>query len=303
MNQTSPTYVAFAALALLLGPLASAAADPLATAMRFQPLAGTAITSALAGSVLLIFALLCKQRPAPLLPLLLLAFPHWLTLLLSAVPALHQPPWAVPLFFAVAAPLWLGLLAAAQIIALDPPRTAIAASIAGLAAVCLIVSTDAYTPAASQMLATALHLALAILTVGTWAFAARRLKGAKILPTAASFLLLNAAGTSLLWFLLERVTWQPLSWSSATVPILAQAALLAASSPLWFVLLRRLPLAAFSMHPLAAWTASVLSGLVFFGLRNLRADTAFLLALAAVLAALHAPPADEQPVTLGLHTP
>jgi hypothetical protein len=69
---------------------------------------------------------------------------------------------------------------------------------------------------------------------------------------------------------------------------------------LWFWLLERMTLAAFSMGSLATWTAFVLPGFVLFGFMSWRVDVALALAAAAIVVALRARVAEEQPVALGL---
>jgi hypothetical protein len=59
-------------------------------------------------------------------------------------------------------------------------------------------------------------------------------------------------------------------------------------------------LGAFGMRALAAWLAAVIPGLAAFGFRDWRADAAVVIALGAVVVALRARVAEEQPVALGL---
>jgi hypothetical protein len=83
-------------------------------------------------------------------------------------------------------------------------------------------------------------------------------------------------------------------------PLLVEAAVVACSCWLWFWLLQRMTLAAFSMRPLAAWTAAMIPGFVYAGFLEWRIDAALVIALVAIVVALRARATEEQSVALGL---
>ena len=86
------------------------------------------------------------------------------------------------------------------------------------------------------------------------------------------------------------------------LPVLCDAATLAATWWLWFWLLQRMTLAAFGMRALAAWASALLPGFAIFGFRQWRIDAALAIAVAAIVVALRARVAEEQPMALGLDT-
>jgi hypothetical protein len=59
-------------------------------------------------------------------------------------------------------------------------------------------------------------------------------------------------------------------------------------------------LAAFSMGSLAMWSAATIPGVVLFAFMSWRVDLAGVIALSALVLALRARVAEEQPVALGL---
>jgi hypothetical protein len=301
-------FVAFAVLAVLAGPVRGYTATVFGAAMGFQTLAGEALTGALAGIVLIGLGVARRQgmlRGPQWLALLVLLVPQWLMLPLTApyvrsIPWLHETRWAAAFMLSLAAPLWLALLAAMDVVPVAVPRMVAGAAIAGIGAVYLVVPVNAYNIAPNQIAVLVLELLLNILIVFSWVFAAPRLDGTGTLVAAGSFLLLSAAGDGVFSLLYERTSWQPVDWHSITVPLLLEAGVIACSCWLWFWLLQRMTLAAFGMRTLAAWVASIAPGFAVMGFAQWRIDAAFAIALAAIVIALRARLSEEQPVALGL---
>jgi hypothetical protein len=299
---------AFVGLAVLAGPITTYAFTPVLFAVSWQTPAGAALSSLLASVVLLGGCVARKQlllRAEQWLAVLVLLLPQWMASLLAppfvrSLPWLHETRWGVAFLLSLAAPLWLSLLSALQLVSVEVPRKVAGAAIAGIAAVCLVIPTEAYGLAANQTPVLALQILLSILVVFTWAYAAPRLAGAGVLAAAGSYLLLSAlwnAGLAV-WF--ERSGAQPFVWRDMALPLVIQAGVVACSWCLWFWLLQRISLGAFGMRALATWTASILPGLVLFGFLNWRVDLAVAIAVVAIAVSLRAPRREEQPVTLGL---
>lgn len=307
-RQGVSVYVAFAVLAGLAGPVRGYTTNAFGATMGFQTLAGGTLSGVLAGVALLALVALRREsmlRGPQWLALLVLLVPQWLMLPLTApyvrsIPWLHETRWAVAFMLSVAAPLWLALLSAMEIVPVEVPRAVAGAAIAGIGAVYLVVPVTDYSIAPNQTLVLLLELLLNILVVFSWAYAAPRLAGAGTIVAAGSFLLLSAAGDAAFSLLYERSSWQPVDWHSIAVPLVLEAAVVACSCCLWFWLLQRMTLAAFGMHTLAAWVASVAPGFVLMGFTQWRIDAAFAIALAAIVIALRARVSEEQPVALGL---
>jgi hypothetical protein len=187
-------------------------------------------------------------------------------------------------------------------ISVEVPRAAIGAAIAGIGAVYLVIPADSYKLAWNQTPVLVIQLLLSIAVVWSWAYAAPRLADAGTSIVAASFLFLNALGSAGFSLLYERSAWQPVDWGGVRVPLLMEAAVVACSCWLWFWLLERMALAAFSMRALAVWTAALIPGFVMFGFLQWREDAALAIALAAIAVALRARVAEEQPTALGLNS-
>jgi hypothetical protein len=306
--QAHPVLVAFAALALIAGPITSYAYPQFFSAMRWQTFAGGAFSSGLTGIVLLLVSVVRRQRMLDAkhwLVLLVLLLPQWLALPLTApyirsIAWLHETRWGVAFLLSLAAPLWLALLSALQIVSVEVPRVVVAASIAGIGAACLVIPIDAYSVSPNEAPVLLLELSLSILVVFTWAYAAPRLASAGTLATAGSFLLLSALGNAGFWVIFERGSRQAVDWREVVGPLLVEGAVTACSWWLWFWLLERMTLAAFSMRALAAWTATMVPGFVLFGFLSWRIDAGLAIAVAAILVALRARSAEEQPMALGL---
>lgn len=311
----APVVLAFAALAVLAGPVRGLLAEQTAPAMHLQMLAETAIESALGG---LLLAAICLVRRTALphegqwRALLVLLLPQWLALPLAApwirdltrgISWLYETPWAVQLLIGFAAPLWLALLAALQVVPEAVPRAVSGAAIAGIGAACLVIPLGAYSIALNQVPVVLIEVLLGILAVCTWAVAKPPLSRVPALSAAAGFLLLNAAGLAVLSLMRERSVWQPVDWHAAALPLALSALVSTVSWVLWFWLLQQMPLAAFCMRPLAIWTASLVPGFALFGFLNWRMDAALLISLAAMAVALRSRISDEQPLALGLTGP
>lgn len=299
---------AFIALAVLAGPVTTYAFTPVLFAVGWQTQVGLALSSLLGGTVLVIVCVARRQsllRARQWLVLLVLLLPQWLMSLLGApvirqVPWLHETRWGVAFLVSLAAPLWLALLSALQLVSVEVPRAVVGSAIAGIAAVCLIIPTDAYSLAANQAPVLVLQCLLSILVVFTWAYSAPRLAGADTFAAAGSYLLLSALGSAGLSLLFERSTWQPLEWREMALPLVVQAAVIACSWCLWFWLLQRISLAAFGMRALAMWTTSIIPGFAFLGFLSWRIDLALAIAVGAIVVSLRARGPEEQALALGL---
>lgn len=308
-TQTSPRVLtAFIAVAILAGPINSFVSDPSGLgAQSFGP-QGAAVASGIAGVVLLGVAALRRER----LPrcgewgaLLLLFAPQWIAGLLAApgirLPsALHTTPWGVAFLVSLAAPLWLSLLSASQLVHEQAPRAVAGASIVGIGAVCLATPGGAYAVTLKEIPFAVLEMVVGVLAVWSWTYARPRLATTSTAAAAGCFLLLNAVGAVAAMPLTSGTQYYAPDWHAAFLPLLCIALLQAALWWLWFWLLRRMTLAAFGMRPLAAWAASIVPGFVLVSLTSWRIDAAFVIAVAALVIALRARPGDEQPLALGL---
>jgi hypothetical protein len=305
---TRPVVAAFIALAVLAGPITTFAFTPFPFSMPWPTTIGSALSSVLAGAALLLFCVTQKRRmlnAKQWLALLVLLLPQWLALLLTAptirsFPWLHETGWGVAFLLSLAAPLWLALLSALQVISVQVPRAVVGATLAGIAAVCLVIPIDVYAIAPNQIPALMLQLLLNILIVFTWTYAAPRLTAVSALAAAGSYLLLSALGNASFSLLFERSARQSIEWRELAIPLLVQAAVIACLWTLWFWLLVRMTLAAFGMRALTMWTASIIPGFVFLGFLIWRVDLALAIAVGAIVIALRARGVDEQPMALGL---
>jgi hypothetical protein len=277
-------------------------------ALNMQMLAGGVLGSVIAGVSLLLLGgargerLLCSDQ---WLGALMLATPQWLSLWLGSryvqsVPWLHGTPWGVAFLLAVAAPLWLALLSALQLVPVEVPRAVVASSIAGTGAFLLVTPTQAYRVAPNQLPVALMQLLLNILIVFTWVRARSRLVRVGTLAAAGAFLLLTAIGNAALWMFYERSSWEPVDWRSVAMPLIVQAAVMAVSTYLWFWLLGRMTLAAFGMGALAGWTAYLAFAFATGDFLWWRLDAAIVIGIVAIAVALRARVSDEQLVELGL---
>lgn len=300
--------VAFVALAIFAGPVRTFAYSAFGFAWVWPAPGGDVATALLAGCVLLLISLARRERilsGKQWSALVVLLLPQLPALMLDAsskwsVPWLRDTPWGVAFLLSVAAPLWLGLLSALEQIPVEVPRLVVGAGIAGVGAVCLTIPTDAYRAAPSQAVALTVHLVVNVLVVFTWAYARPLLNGAGTLATAGSFLLLSALRDAGFGLLSGREMWMPVGWHGILLPLLVEVVVSACLWSLWFWLLRRMTLAAFSMGSLAMGTASMIPGFVWFGFMSWRIDVALVVSISAIAVALRARVAEEQPVALGL---
>jgi hypothetical protein len=298
--------IGFVVLAILLGPVMSYTASSFAFAVEWQVLAGGAAASAFAGCVLAFAGALRGERPLDARQWMaagVLMVPRVLEGMLGVGTArlgLHPTGWGVALLIAVAAPLWLGLLAAVEAVKIEVPRAVVAAGIAGIGAVLLVMPTDMYAISANQIPVLVVQLFVGMVTVFAWWFVRQRLVGAPVLPAAGLFLLMSAVMSGAASMMVERAAWQPVDWREAIVPVLMQAGLGAVTCWLWFYLLMRMRLTGFSMHPLAAWTAALVCELAMARFAVWKVDLAATIAVGAIAMGIRARIADEQMTVLGL---
>ena len=298
----------FFAFAVLAGPVRGFTSSGFYGAVHFQQLAGGALSGIVAGVALLMLGFVLRQKRLcgrQWLALLVLLLPQWAMVPLTApyvraIPALHETRWGLAFMLTLAAPLWLALLSALEWVEIQVPRAVVGAAIAGIGAAYLIIPVDAYSVSFNQAPVLLVEVFLNIAIVFTWVYAAPRLAGAGMLIVAGCFLLMSAVGNVGLALVFERGAWQPLDWREVWTPLLMEATVVACSCWLWLWLLQRMPLAAFGMRALAAFTASLLPGFVFGGFAEWRIDAAVVIALAAIVVALRARVAEEQPIALGL---
>ncbi len=187
-----------------------------------------------------------------------------------------------------------------QLIPDELPWAAAGAAIAGIGAVLLVVPVSAYQITIRTAPLALLQLAAAIFTVFTWSYARTRLAASSATFAAGIYLLLMALPETAIAYHRERGGWLPIDWSQTAVPLALAAATGAAVWWLWFRLLRRMTLAAFATRPLAIWVASALPFLFAGSYLSWRTDAAIAISVAALVVALRARVAEEQPLALGL---
>jgi len=295
-------YVAFVVLALVAGPIDQFVSSAfLAGAAQSAALGFASCFAALA---LAVTAAVCRRRVphrSEWIALLVLALPQWFLIGAgnTSVPALHLG-WGTQLLLSLAAPLWLGLLSASGAAGIEVPRAVVAASIVGIGAVCLSLPVDVTAIGWGDVPSLFLNALIGVAVVASWVYARPRLAGCPAVSTAAAYLGLSSVGYILYSVLYQQgglhVAESGLTWAT----LLPEIATLAVGWVLWFWLLRGLSLAAFSMRMLASYAATLLSGFFFFGLAQWRIDAAFVISCTAVIVALRATPAGEQPLSLGL---
>jgi hypothetical protein len=305
-------YLAFAVLAVLAGPGIGYASGAILVATQLQVFAGLAMAELLAGGLLVGYAAASRQRrPAAMQwgAMLALLVPQWCAVALTSSAGLfswlHGIGWGTVLLLGLAAPLWLGLVAAFDLVEVEVPRSVVAAAMVGMGGVCLVVPTNAYRVAWNQVPMLLLLSLTSIATVVSWAIARPRLRALSAEWAAGGYLLLSCLGDAFFALLWERSSWswQAIIARALLVPLLCDAVTLAATWWLWFRLLERMTLAAFGMRQLAAWVAAVVPELALIGFRQWRLDAALVIALGAIVVALRARGGEEQPVALGLGTP
>jgi hypothetical protein len=295
-------YLGFAALAVLAGPVSGYAMGGMLAATQFQVFLAVGMAGLLAGSVLLGYAVArrdCPQGARPWTALLLLLVPLWCTIPFTSVThpssRLHPLGWGTALLLSLAAPLWLALVAALDLVEVKVPRGVVAAAIVGIGAVCLVIPTNTYRMAWNQLPTLVLQVLLGIATVASWVIARPRLEGWPVEWAAGGYLLMSALGDLFFAVLYQRTSWQPVDWHALMLPLLCDAAVLVVMWWLWFWLLQRMTLAAFGMRALAAWTVSVALGVGFAGFRDWRIDAALVIAVGAIVVALRARETEEEP--------
>lgn len=307
MRRNWPVYARLAAVAVLLGPLSGVVYKEAADALASHALAVEALASFFAGMALL-FARPRSARPR-MTPdgsraIWLLLVPHLLAVVIQlrlfAPLASFDLPWGTTTALGLAAPLWLALLAAAQLIDLEVPRGVAAAAIAGVVSVLLALPTSLYTIAPAQIPGFVVAAAQTILAVFTWCYAARRLGAVSPAEAAGRYLLLRTAIDGLFSLALERTSYHTVVWHQALGSLVLAAAVAGAAYALWFRLLETLPLPVFALLPLAVWTAQLASGLLLFGVLRWQMDFATAVAVAALWFGMRARDVDDQPVALEL---
>jgi hypothetical protein len=295
-------YVGFVALAVLAGPVRSFVDEAFGLAWLSPAESGYAV-AALAGGVGLVTVALLRRERMPV-------GADWIALAGLVAPQLladaigratgHDTPWGVRLLLGIAAPVWLGLLSALELVRVATPRAAVGAGIAGVGAVCLVMPTDAYRVEPQQAWALVLHLLMALLTVVAWGYAQRRLAAAGVLMCAGCYLFISGIVEGGFAFSSGQGSWRIDDWRSAGLSVLVGGVMVAGLWWLWFWLLRRMTLAAFCMGALAAWVASLLPALAMGGVRQWRVDLAVVIAVAATVIGVRARVQEEQPMALGL---
>lgn len=299
-------YLAFIALAFLAGPIDQSISSAFLVGSPLPAFHSLTIASLLAAAVLGIFAAARRAglpNQAESLALLVLIVPQWLFVLFgpntTSFAALHLG-WGTALLFSLAATLWLGLLSTTDLIDLEVPRAAVAAAIIGIGAICLSLPVDATGVTLRQVPAMLLNVLLGLMIVGSWIFARPRLIDCPIPSAAAVYLALSAFGYAVFALIYERDSWRASDVHVSWITVLPEIAVLIVSWCLWFWLLQKLSLAAFSMRMLANCAAALLPGFLSFGVGQWRMDVSFVISCIAVAVALRATPAEEQLQSLGL---
>ena len=300
--------VAFAALACLEGPVRSYEATVTGPLSLRVPLF-QALSALFSGVVLLIVGRTRRRLDRPgWIAVIALAIPLWAQSVLAlsifrGTAWMQSPSWGVLLLLSVAAPLWLALLAATGCIRDEVPRAVAGASIAGIGAVLLVIPEDTYRFSANQIVVAILCWLLDVLVVGSWAFARHRLRDVSPARAAGWFLILFAVWQLGLACMGDQPLLEGLNDGGTWAVMGVDAAAGACMWWLWFWLLQRMMLSAFGMRALAAWVAALVPGFVTFGFLQWRIDAAVLIGIGAVVVALRARVAEEQPTALGLAGP
>lgn len=308
LRDEARTFVALAAMSALLGPVKFFLRQGVSLATEGQVTAAPAFAGVFAGVVLIGIGLARRQpilRLQERFAIVALLLPQvadhlFRSPLFSTVPWLQLPGTGDALLLTLAAPLWLALLAAVQVVPGEVPRATVGAALAALGAACLTLAADSYTPAPSQWVMGGVQLAVLVATVWSWSFARERLNPASFALNAGVFLLLQTAVFEAPRLLTGAGELHRVDWPHAVVPLLLESAATAMAMLLWFWLLTRMPLATFTFHPLAIWITSTAMALALFGLASWREDVALAVGLAALIAGLRARTAEEDPISLEL---
>ena len=293
---------AFVTLAIVTGPIVSVTSNPLYFGLPWPTPWSGAVASAVAGILLLGFCAAkgwTLPRAKEWLILALLLAPR-LAAGVGSISWVHETGWGVVFLIGLAAPMWLGLLSAAQLVRSEVPRATVGAAIAGIEAVCMTTSLDAFRIAPNQMPMAVVHVLLGVATVYVWTYAAPRLANTSAVACAGGFLLLEGISNLGVARWLEIAAPRGFSWHEVWLAIAVQAVVAGGSACLWFWLLQRMEIAAFCMNALATWTATILPGVVVLGFLQWQVDVAAVVAVGAVVVGVRAGVADEQPTALGL---
>ena len=299
-------YLAFITLAFLAGPIDQSVSSGFLIGSPLARFHSLALASLLAAVLLVIVAAIRRERipnRAEWTALLVLMLPQWCFVPFgpnsSSFSALHLG-WGTALLLSLAAPLWLGLLGATNQIEVEVPRSTIAAAIIGIGAICLTLPLAATAVGWGQVPALLLNALLGVAIVASWTFARPRLSDSPLVSTTAAYLAVSSLGYLAFAAIYERDAWGGLNFRISWATLLPYVAVLIISWCLWFWLLQRLSLGAFSMRMMATCAATLLLGLLSFGVGQWRMDAAFVISCIAVAVALRVTPAEEQPVSLGL---
>jgi hypothetical protein len=300
-------YLAFIALAILSGPVDQTISSRFLLSSGLPTFHSLAIAGAVAGFVLLLIAAVSRQplpNRAHWTALLTLLAPQWLSVPFGRnappLPWLHGIGWGTALLLSLAAPLWLGLVSAANVVRVEVPRSVIAAAILAIGAMCLVIPVDAISLTWLQAPVLVIDALLGIAVAISWVVARPRLSNCQVTSAAGAYLLLSAVGYALFACMYERGSWHGSSWHMPPLPMLAEVVTLVVSWRIWFWLLENTTLGAFSMRTLATCTASLLPGFATFGFQQWRMNAAIVISCLALAVALRSSPAEEQLLSLGL---
>ena len=200
----------------------------------------------------------------------------------------------------LAAPMWLALLGAARWVPDAVPRKTVGAAIAAVAGYCLLLKANELSLRLEEVPALVLTVIWAMALVWAWSFARRTLAGCAVPVAAGCGLLVSAAVHALATLCLPKDGAQGVSWAEMWVPMGGAVLLAGAAAVLWFSLLQRMELAAFSMQQVVLLTGGLLVQFVLFGFLSWRLDVAVALCVGAIWTAMEARAEDEEPVRLGV---
>ncbi len=211
---------------------------------------------------------------------------------------LHYAKSAQQMLLLIAAPLWLALLGALRWVPEATPRRTAGAALAGIAAVTLLLREDDLTLVAASIPVLVLTAIQAIAMVWAWSYAKRSLVGVRPTAAAGCGLLLSATLNGAMSLFAERPQWQPVDWRSAGMSLIYGIIVAGVAGVLWYWLLQRMELAAFTMQTLAVSLSGVVLQFVVFGFLSWRVDLAMALGSGALVVALRASLEDDEPVLL-----
>ena len=280
--------------------------DRLAEAMHSQRFAATCLSDGIA-SVILLGWTLARGHKLP-------GRRGWLALLLlisvslaglglwrpyvDEVFHLHYAKAVQQELILIAGPLWLALLGALRWVPETTPRRTVGAVLAGVAAITLLLKENDLTLVAASVPVLVLTAIQAIAVVWTWSYAKRSLARVRADTAAACGLLLSATLNGTISLVAERPQWQPVDWRSAAISLAYGIIVAVVAGVLWYWLLQRMELAAFTMQTLAVSLSGLLLQFVLFGFLSWRLDLALALGGGALVVALRALPEDDEPVLL-----